>query len=275
MRTLILALVVAAGCSEADLADASLVQGLRVIAVQAEPPEARPGDTVQLTGWVVDTHGGAIDASWSACLLPSSGLANIGCTDGSGNGLVALGNGLTTSIVVPAVDVTELGPADATDGVYLPLVLHARVPDDTADAIYRLRLLVDAPPGCSLSPPFNPGCAPNRNPSFASIDPLPDESKTSVAYDKQIWDLLPQYEDGSAEEYEVPGTTNPDAFETLTTQWFATAGTFPNAPVGGTGVQKFTIDRDVPAKGGTIDLWVVGHDERGGTAVAHRSFVLQ
>jgi hypothetical protein len=40
-------------------------------------------------------------------------------------------------------------------------------------------------------------------------------------------------------------------------------------------VQKWTTDRALPPPGGTIDLWVVGHDDRGGTAMSHRSFILQ
>jgi hypothetical protein len=274
-RTLLFALVLASGCSKADLSDAALVQGLRVIAVQAEPPEAMPGQMVTLTSWIVDTHGGTIDVSWSACLLPSSGLANSGCTDGSGNGLVALGSGATLTAVVPTVDASMLGPPDASNGVYLPIVVHAAAPDDAIDAVYRLRTRVTAPPGCTLLPPYDPGCAPNNNPAFDSIVPLPDEGTPSMTRPGIDWDLLPRYVGGSSEEYGVPGTSNPDVFETLTTQWFATAGTFPDTPVGGTGVQEFSVNRALPPTGGTIDLWAVGHDERGGTAVAHRVFLLQ
>jgi hypothetical protein len=60
----------------------------------------------------------------------------------------------------------------------------------------------------------------------------------------------------------------------LTTQWFSTAGSFPDAPPGGTGVQKWTLDDDVPALGGNVDLWIVGHDDRGGTTMTHRAFTV-
>jgi hypothetical protein len=46
-------------------------------------------------------------------------------------------------------------------------------------------------------------------------------------------------------------------------------------PVGGTAVQKLTLDRELPPSGGTVDLWVVGHDDRGGTGMLHRQLVLQ
>ena len=263
------------GCTEEDLADASFVKGLRILGAQSEPPEAFPGDTVNLTAWVVDTNGGTVDVTWSACILPSNGLANEGCTDGSGNGLVALGAGATLTTVVPPVGADMLGPPDATDGVYLPIVLHARAPDDSADAVYRLRIRTTAPPGCTLNPPYDPGCGLNRNPSIDRIDPLTDDGTPTVTTADATWAMIVRYSGDSSEEYEIPSTTMPDAFERLTTQWFATAGTFPNQPVGGTAVQKLTLDRAVPPSGGTFDLWVVGHDDRGGSTMAHRTFIMR
>ncbi len=158
--------------------------------------------------------------------------------------------------------------------MYLPIVVHARSSGDAIDAVYRLRARVLAPPGCTIEPPYRPGCTPNNNPAFVGIDPLGPEDPPQPAHSGQIWGLLAKYASGG-EEYAIPGSTNPTAFERLTTQWFATAGSFPNQPVGGTAVQKFTLDRALPPSGGAIDLWVVGHDERGGTAMLHRAFVLQ
>ena len=78
-----------------------------------------------------------------------------------------------------------------------------------------------------------------------------------------------------AEEYAIPGSSMPTVFERLTIQWFATAGSFPDTPVGGTAVQKWTLDRALPPSGGAIDLWAVVHDERGGTGMTHRAFVFR
>jgi hypothetical protein len=267
--------VLGGGCSKADLSAAAFVDGLRILGVQAEPPEPHVGDSVVLTAWVVDPEGRTINVGWSACLLPSSGTANPGCIDGTGNGLVGLGSGLSITMTVPDVDAATLGPPDATYGVYLPIVVHAQVPGDARDAVYRLRLRVIAPPGCPLDPPFPKGshCEPNRNPVFDTIDPLGPEGAPIPTYAGQIWGLLPRFSTDSDEEYMVMQTGGVP--ERLIAQWFATAGSFPDTPVGGTAVQKFTIDRALPPLGGTIDLWVVGHDERGGIALAHRTFVLQ
>jgi hypothetical protein len=274
-RALVAALALAGGCTKADLSDFSLVDGLRLLGIQAEPPEAAPGDEVKLTAWVVNTHAGAVDVSWSLCLLPSNGIANDACTDASSSGLVALGSGETITMTVPDVDPAILGPQDASFGVYLPIVAHLRAPDDTTDGIYRLRTRVAVAPGCTLTAPYSPGCVPNRNPSFSGIDPLGPDTGPLVAHEGELWALLAKYADGSDEEYKVPSVDTPQVPERLTTQWFATAGSFPDLPVGGTAVQKFTLDRQLPPSGGAVDLWVVGHDERGGTGILHRGFILQ
>ncbi|MGZ3426669.1 MAG: hypothetical protein ACXVCV_08475 [Polyangia bacterium] len=242
------------------MSDFAFVDGLRILGAQAEPPEAAPGDTVALSAWVVDTHGGSVAVSWSACLLPSDGLANPGCTDPRGNGRVALGSGETLSIVVPAVDAATLGPQDITGGVYLPIVVHAVGRDDSADAIYRLRIA-----GTQTR---------NHNPVFANIEPLRDDGIPEVGIAGNVWALIAHYLN-SVETYVTPSSAPDTVFERLTTQWFATAGSFPDQPVGGTAVQSFTLDRALPPSGGIIDLWVVGHDERGGSAMTHHTFVMK
>jgi hypothetical protein len=262
MRALVVALALggAAGCTKADLSDFAYVNSLRILGAQAEPPEAAPGDTVALSAWVFDPRGGSIDVRWSACMLPSNGVANAACADGSGSGLVALGGGETLSIVVPAVDAAMLGPPDITGGVYLPLFIHATGSNDAVDAVYRLRIAGTLPR--------------NKNPVFASIEPLRDDGVPEVGITGNVWGLIAHYL-GSVESYQTPASAPDTVFERLTTQWFATAGSFPDQPVGGTAVQAFTLDRALPPSGGTIDLWVVGHDERGGSAMLHRSFVMQ
>jgi len=280
MRALVAVAVVAGGCAQkADLAAASFVDGLRLLAVVAEPAEAAPGDAVMLTATAFDSRARGVDVSWSACTLPSNGVANPGCTDGTGNGLVALGSGAVIDFVVPAIDAAALGPPDATLGVYLPIVVHVRAGDDVVDAVYRLRVRVAAllPAGCTVGPPYGPHCAPNRNPTIDRIDPidagmaLGADAPPIVAHDGSTWALDVHYTDDSSEEYGNPAPV----FERLTTQWFATAGSFPDAPVSGTGIQKFTLDRALPPAGGTVDLWAAGHDDRGGTTVVHRAFVMQ
>jgi hypothetical protein len=253
------ALLALAGCGREDLSDAGLVTGLRLLGALAEPPEADPGATVVMHAWAVDPRGGNISVTWSACLLPSSGLANPGCT-GGGDGLVPLGSGETVSLTVPQVSRAMLGPPDATDGVYLPIVMHVSANGDSVDGVYRLRIHGDQPA--------------NNNPVMTDVTNLPMDTPDTV-HVGDVWPLVANYTDASREPYALSPSTTQDTFEVLTTQWFATAGTFPDMPVGGTSVQSLTIDRLLPPSGGHIDVWVVGHDDRGGTAMLHGILIMR
>jgi hypothetical protein len=248
----------AAGCAS-DVTGASLVDGLRLLGVHAEPPEAAPGQTVTLTAWVVDTHGGSIDVTWSACLLPNAGKLDPACFDGS-DGSVALGSGETISMVVPDVQRDALGPPDATDGVYVPIVVRVRTPDDQVDAVYRLRIAGSLPP--------------NHNPVFDTIEGLPPEDTPQPVKKGQSWTVRARYTGASSERYEIPSSGD-TPFEFLTTQWFATALTFHDPISGGAAFDSFVVDGKLPPSGGAIELWAVGHDERGGTAMIHRRLILQ
>lgn len=255
MRAALLALALAAAGCAADLTDFGLVDGLRLLGVQAEPPEASPGDRVTLRAWVVDTRGRGISVDWSACTLPSNGLANPACITGS-DGRIPLGVGATHDIVVPPVSREMLGPADATDGVYLPIVVHVAVAGDSLDAVYRLRILGDQPA--------------NANPLFKDIAGLGPDGPAQPTYQGQTWTLRAEY--FNPENYLIP-STGLTVTEFLTTQWFATAGTFLDSVSGGQAYVGWTLDRKLPSPGGAIDLWAVGHDERGGTAITHRTFI--
>ena len=50
-----------------ELPDAWFVDRLRILAVQPEPPEARPGEPVQFTALVADPLGEADLSVWLAC----------------------------------------------------------------------------------------------------------------------------------------------------------------------------------------------------------------
>lgn len=250
----------AAGCGS-QVADAGLVDGLRLLGVQAEPPEAAPGQTVTLTAWAVDPHGGAVTIDWQACPLTDGGRTATACLTGT-PALLPLGSGASITVAVPDVSRDALGPEDATGGIYLPIVVHVRAPDDAVDGVYRLRLAGALPP--------------NHNPVFAAVQPLtPGVPQPVHAGDKL--DLHALYTNDSLEMYQVPSTDGLVHFvqETLTTQWFATAGTFGDLASGLVTIEVLTLDRELPPPGGSVDLWAVGHDERGGTTMGHFTLQIQ
>lgn len=103
------------GCAS-ELTPGSEVSSFRVLAVQAETPYARPGETVHLTSLSHDPDGRPVTWAWASCLNPDSSSVE-GCLgevarhagDAGGLPLVAFGEG-ATEIDLPV-------PADALDGI--------------------------------------------------------------------------------------------------------------------------------------------------------------
>jgi hypothetical protein len=246
---------------------------------KAEPPEAAPGDRLQLTAYAVDTRRRSIDIGWAACLAPPEpgmGTINNEClTTDMGATLIPLGAGAMITTTVPTVPPGALLPPDITGGRYLPLRLQVRAQSDNDDSVYRLRLLGTM--------------APNHNPTLQSIDVITESKgqvsarqtilpdKPYVVHVNQALILRAEFTADSAEPYVVAnsdGSTR-DATETLTVQWYATGGTLDNETSGADVDETFTADKQLPAPGSVIDLWVAGHDERGGSDLMHRQLLLQ
>jgi hypothetical protein len=270
-------LLLAGGCVR-SFDPATYVNGLRVLAVRADPPEVAPGDTTMLTVLAVDpsqTGVATITAEWAACTQPPApGVLTINpdCVNhDTAPYLVQFGGGLTLATAVPQVTVTDFAPPDATGGLYLPIRVRTHSPTDQVDAIYRLRLAQGMPR--------------NNNPTLTAViasqnggaeTPLDEATAVEVhALDKVT--LHATLSADSVETYtsNVPGQP-PTQTELPRMSWYATAGTFSEDS---TGLDKpntdWTLNGHVPAVGTQMDLWVVVRDGRGGTDWAHRTFVLR
>jgi hypothetical protein len=235
-----------AGCSSFD--PASYLNGLRVIAIKAEPPNVPAGGSTTLTV-LIPAYSGDVDLKWALCMR--AGIAALGqsvnpdCIDNeTADWLVPIGSGPTVGVTMPLVGPAELGPPDATGGYYLPIRLRARSNDKTVTAIYRLRLAL---PGDSL----------NHNPVIQAIEGEPPTLRVSATPD-------------SYEHYPRDGV---DTIETLRFFWYATAGEFAEEVTGDPALpdQTLEFDRHPPAPGAAVELYVVAHDPRGGTEWAHRT----
>jgi hypothetical protein len=270
-RLLVAAMCLAAGCRSSSDAPSSFVQGLRVLAVQAEPPQVNPGEVSQLSVLAFDTNGLAVDATWSRCVLPprSGEAVNPGCVSGDTSAaLEPLGAGLTIAVTMPQVTAAELGQPDVTNGVYVPFVANVTDGSDTITAVYRLRLGDGAPP--------------NTNPVIASVDvietatgPTPlDAAAPLVVHSGDALTLTATLAPASVESY--TGIGGKPMTETLTISWFCTAG---DLSVDKTSDQQpqtvLTLDQRLPETGENIEIFAVAHDERGGVGYTHRSLVLR
>jgi hypothetical protein len=132
--------------------------------------------------------------------------------------------------------------------------------------------------------------APNKNPTLSSIDMISEaddgkvtarqslpSDKPFVVHANQKIILRAEFTSDSAEPYDVnnaDGTVR-HTMETLTAQWYATGGSLDNETSGADVDETFNTDKHLPPPGSVIDVWVAGHDERGGTDLMHRQLLLQ
>jgi hypothetical protein len=259
------------GCQSFSDPPVSFVAGLRVLGIQAEPPQIGPGASTTVTALVVDTDGGAPAASWNQCLLPPlpGQTVNTACVDGSaGAELQPIGAGLAIAFMMPQVTAASLGAPDATGGIYLPLVAAVDAAPQSLTAVYRLRL-ADAGPA-------------NTNPTIAGVfsvdasgatSPLDPGAPTPVPSGGAV-SLTVTFAPDSAQSYTA--ADGKVTTETLTTSWFCTAGDLSFEKTSATQpVTVLHLDQRLPPAGAQIDLYAVARDERGGTDFAHRTLLLQ
>ena len=286
---LVLALAAAvAGCGN-EFDPASFVDKLRLLAVEAAPPDLAPGQSTTLTATAVNPAGSAPTITWDACLLPpppATGQAvNQDCIalpEGDPL-LVPFGQGASVPATMPMLSPSMVGLPDQTNGVYLPVRVKLDADGGSLVAFYQLRIYLGA-----LTPN-----APNQNPSLTGIFlvpeadagaaeqiPLDDTNPTPVQENYQLH-LRALVTPESQEPYVVfdgdPRTTPPRMVtETVRISWYATAGRFSDDV---TGVDKpdttLILDKHLPPSGTTIDLWVVARDERGGSDVLHRALLFE
>jgi hypothetical protein len=140
----------------------------------------------------------------------------------------------------------------------------------------------------------NQGQPPNANPLLDEIYEVNDADAGQsglmaldgptpiVAHAGDEITLRATFMPGSAQTYSIStGASTPpvEVTEQLSVSWFSTAGLFTQASTGGdvpdTILHLDQVRREptvhLPESGQPIDLWIVGRDERGGTAFTHRT----
>lgn len=278
----------------------SRVTGPRLLAVRAEPAEVAPGASSALSALLVDERGSTIDTGtrWWFCgeRKPLSELGPVSprCAVGDA-ALTPIGVGLDVNGNVPLDACRLFGPdvpestasepagrpvdPDYTGGYYQPI----RVETGAATAVDRLRLacgLAGATLGQLVA--FRARYRANVNPAIASLqvvdgpELVPRERGDNRARRGERLALRaawPSCTDGGcagAEPYVVldPVTrTLVDRRETIRVSWFATDGEFGEDRTGREDTDVSTTSDNVwttPAQGGTVTMWLVVRDSRGG-----------
>lgn len=177
-----------------------------------------------------------------------------------------------------------LGVPDVSGGFYLPVRIRATAGSQRVDTVYGVRLTL-------------PELAPNHNPTIthcehvdAPLDASPmdvTELSTDMANptpvqagSEPVLRLL--LSDDSYETFpEATGTPPNITIKTVTEEprflWYASAGELSQDTTGMAQPDtKLRLDHDrMPSVGQLIDLWVVVHDDRSGTALTERWLVVQ
>jgi len=283
----------AAGC-ETGFETQSLVIDLRVLAVRSDPAEVvvdvDPDDlaSVQLppvtfTALLADPAGPRpLEYTWTACPETMS----LRCDDPDVTFSLQFGGGTTDVSVEPS----------ATLQVNLPLLMAALEQDEflgLGGIPVIAELVLRAPDGNVIhaakriffGPRVPPEKVANLNPTLAELRardaPFPEETALVVTRLEEI-ELMPVEPPDAREVYVVPTLDGGSRTftENLRYSWLATGGTFKDEFTGGAtdifGNTPLLQTRwTAPGEPGSITLWLVQRDERGGTSWTRRTVQVQ
>ena len=309
-HALALALAAVLGC-EPNLDQRTFaVSSPRVLAVRSDPAEAPPGGTVALSTLYVSANGpmssGPFD--WAFCddrnPLTNLGPVSPACAEPTGDVFVELGDDAGASGAVPLDACRQFGPdvpsaqpneppgrpvdPDSTGGYYQPVRLVA----GTETAVGLVRITCDVP---GATPDQLSDLAahdhPNQNPAIDAVsDPtlgalVAQGQGTNTVSPSQRLDLRASWASCDPDATSCTGSEGyalldpqthqvVDAREEMRVSWFATGGTFDNDRTGrdATDATPYTDNGwTAPQVAGTVWVWVVLRDDRGG--VGWQSYV--
>jgi hypothetical protein len=296
MKRLVFLLVIV-GCKPDLGSPASLVSGLRILAVKSDPPEVAAGMPVQAELLAVDGNGRVMaPARWSLCLAHKPPAENNvvarSCSSGTGELMPLPDLGLQTIVMVPVNACALNGPdappvkpgepplrardADITGGYYQPIGVTISAGGATATAFALERITCNLP-GVSVDvvKEFVKRYQPNKNPLLlrlagngAEIAAAPTSGATFAP--GQVVTFEASWTPGSRESfpvYEPAKMAIVDHAEELTVSWFATAGEFDRDRTGRTEAETDTAITNLwtaPLTPGPVHLWLVLRDNRGG-----------
>jgi hypothetical protein len=126
-----------------DLPRPSLVDRLRVLAVKAEPPEARPGDTITFEGLIVDPNEESPVVVWLACPAEDESGVGFGCAldldaidfetatleELAEAGVIGFEPGLSPTYTAPMDLLSALPEEERAEGIYVTIQVMA-IPAD-------------------------------------------------------------------------------------------------------------------------------------------------
>jgi hypothetical protein len=285
-----LPLLLLAACAPKMGNSATLIADERILGVRADPAEAGPSDTVAYTSLVASPSGTVTEQSllWSLCKLRKPVAENTPVSqDCLTEDLPLSAQGAQVSIRTPSAACVNFGPLappsssgtlrptdpDVTGGYYQPIRLDL----GAQQAIFRERLHCDlAGASLLLSQEYRANYALNQNPNLVSLSALVGEQPASLDAlpAGQRIQLVATWSPDSAETFPVfdsVSQTLAEQREALWLSWFVTAGVFDDSTMGRSSDNATDGSENAwqsPIVPGTVYLWLVLHDSRGGADFA-------
>lgn len=270
-------LLLVVGCSGALDQRLAIVDRERVLAITSEPPEVAPGTTATLTALVASPTGMvAATPAWSLCTAPKPPTEDNAVADGCvADEVSPLGTSSTITATIPVdacrtygPDVTSAGfrprDPDPTGGYYQPI--RAAVPSiDLAFGFTRITCNLANAPG-DVAQQYLETYVANANPTLdaptvAASAPTDSDVTLSIGWPADAVESYVYFDP----ESEALITRR----ESMRLSWFATAGSIA---VDASAVDETEMSTSVsttwrtPTQPGTVSLWFVLRDSRGGIA---------
>jgi hypothetical protein len=267
----------------------SLIDSTRVLAVRADPAEAKPGTKVTFTALVASPNGTIVGApvAWSFCNAPKplteDNVVSDACLDSSS--LVSVGDGEATTATTPPTGCALFGPdtppggfrprdPDVTGGYYQPLQANlagapltfdlARIQCDLADASAAAVTQFTAQYHINVNPKLAPLTA-TVSGAAASFTAIPAGARVTLTASWTAADAE------SYAYYDPESQTVITKRESMRVAWYATDGSLDSESTGRAETDLATNTTDgwsAPTTTGTVHLWVVLRDSRGGVDFA-------
>ena len=309
--------LLASGCLPHFIDDSTRVTGARILAVRAEPAEAKESEPVTLEALVALPPGAdPVLPDWSLCIdrkpLSELGPVSARCLTGPNPGAdiaTLIDPGPPAVAAVPENACQLFGPdrpepkpgepsgrpvdPDASGGFFQPVLAWL----GAEPVLSGVRLgcsLVGAPPDVTKA--YSQRYHPNQNPALEPLELLRNDGSIETFDGDEALELgpaervrlrvkWPECPDegtcGGTERYVVYDAltqTLLDRTESFVVSWYATAGNFAEPRTeqafGGDGEKPGTVNSWSAPTSGTVEVWAVAHDDRGGQSWAHGTVVI-
>jgi hypothetical protein len=289
-RITALALGLAAStCVPILASDDSLITSSRILAVRANPAEAVPGTSTTFTSLVASPSGTVTNAEvdWSFCTAPKplteDNIVSSVCL--GPDSFLDAGSGPSTTAKTPSDGCSVFGPdvgsaglrprdPDATGGYYVPLRADL-AGSDTAFELARIHCDLSnaaAADATAFAMAYKLNLNPQLLPLTATVDQSPI-ALTTVHIGTRVA-LEASWLEASAETFayfDPVLQVITSQRESMQVAWYSTGGAFDTESTGRASNDPATTSNNrwlAPSVAGTVHLWIVLRDSRGGTDFA-------